>query len=122
MNVKVVTRSGKDTFDTPRAALELTYFEVAGNVVGDLVIEGDATYESGFLTFQKAGSVKVKYSVTNAFGTFESNELTLTYDDGSSASGDIENCSGCDGSVGSAGLIGLVILSIAAVATVRRKK
>lgn len=122
MNVKVVTRSGKDTFDTPRAALELTYFEVAGNVVGDLVIEGDATYESGFLTFQKAGTVKVKYTVTNAFGTFESNELTLTYVDGSSTTDETENCSGCNGSAGSAGLIGLVILSIAAVATVRRKK
>ena len=122
MNVKVVTRSGKDTFDTPRAALELTYFEVAGNVVGDLVIEGDATYESGFLTFQKAGTVKVKYTVTNAFGTFESNELTLTYVDGSSTADETENCSGCNGSAGSAGLIGLVILSIAAVTVVRRKK
>ena len=122
MNVKVVTRSGKDTFDTPRAALELTYFEVAGNVVGDLVIEGDATYESGFLTFQKAGTVKVKYTVTNAFGTFESNELTLTYVDGSSTTDETENCSGCNGSAGSAGLIGLVILSIAAVTVVRRKK
>ncbi len=121
MNVKIATKSGKDSFTTPRAALDLTYFEAEGTTVGDLVIDGDATFdkETGFLTFGKKGTVKVKYSVTNAFGTFESNELTLTYDDGSK---DNSGNGGCGSSVAGAGMLGLAALGMAAFAIGKRRK
>ena len=81
MNVKLATTSGKTEFTNPRAGLTLSYFEVAGETLGDLVIEGDATFDKDtkFLTFTKEGTVKVYYTVKNAFGEFKSNELSLTY-------------------------------------------
>ena len=120
MNVKVATKSGSTTFKNPRAALDLTYFEVEGATVSDLVISGNATFdkETGFLTFGKKGTVKVKYTVTNAFGTFESNELTLTYDDGKT----VTKKSGCGSSVAGAGMIGFAALGMAAIAIKKRRK
>ena len=120
MNVKVATKSGSTTFKNPRAALDLTYFEVEGATVSDLVISGNATFdkETGFLTFGKKGTVKVKYTVTNAFGTFESNELTLTYDDGKTET----KKSGCGSSVAGAGMIGFAALGMAAIAIKKRRK
>lgn len=86
----------------------------------DLVISGNATFdkETGFLTFGKKGTVKVKYTVTNAFGTFESNELTLTYDDGKTET----KKSGCGSSVAGAGMIGFAALGMAAIAIKKRRK
>lgn len=120
MNVKVATKSGSTTFKNPRAALDLTYFEVEGATVSDLVISGNATFdkETGFLTFGKKGTVKVKYTVTNAFGTFESNELTITYDDGKTET----KKSGCGSSVAGAGMIGFAALGMAAIAIKKRRK
>ena len=120
MNVKVATKSGSTTFKNPRAALDLTYFEVEGATVSDLVISGNATFdkETGFLTFGKKGTVKVKYTVTNTFGTFESNELTLTYDDGKTET----KKSGCGSSVAGAGMIGFAALGMAAIAIKKRRK
>ena len=120
MNVKVATKSGSTTFKNPRAALDLTYFEVEGATVSDLVISGNATFdkETGFLTFGKKGTVKVKYTVTNAFGTFESNELTITYDDGKTET----KKSGCGSSVAGAGILGFAALGMAAIAIKKRRK
>ncbi len=120
MNVKIATKSGSTTFKNPRAALDLTYFEVEGATVSDLVISGNATFdkETGFLTFGKKGTVKVKYTVTNAFGTFESNELTLTYDDGKTET----KKSGCGSSVAGAGILGFAALGMAAIAIKKRRK
>lgn len=120
MNVRIATKSGSTTFKNPRAALDLTYFEVEGATVSDLVISGNATFdkETGFLTFGKKGTVKVKYTVTNAFGTFESNELTLTYDDGKTET----KKSGCGSSVAGAGMIGFAALGMAAIAIKKRRK
>lgn len=120
MNVKIATKSGNTTFKNPRAALDLTYFEVEGATVSDLVISGNATFdkETGFLTFGKKGTVKVKYTVTNAFGTFESNELTLTYDDGKTET----KKGGCGSSVAGVGMIGFAALGMAAIAIKKRRK
>lgn len=120
MNVRIATKSGSTTFKNPRAALDLTYFEVEGATVSDLVISGNATFdkETGFLTFGKKGTVKVKYTVTNAFGTFESNELTLTYDDGKTET----KKSGCGSSVAGAGMIGFAALGMVAIAIKKRRK
>ena len=125
MNVKLATTSGKTEFKTPRAGLTLSHFEVAGEIVGDLVIEGDATYDKDtkFLTFTKEGTVKVYYTVKNAFGEFKSNELSLTYvtekpsDSGNSQSG---SGKGCGGSVAS--VSALSVLAAAAVVVIAKKK
>lgn len=125
MNVKLATTSGKTEFKTPRAGLTLSYFEVAGEIVGDLVIEGDATFDKDtkFLTFTKEGTVKVYYTVKNAFGEFKSNELSLTYvTEKPSDSGDSQSGSGkgCGGSV--AGVSALSLLAAAAVIVIAKKK
>lgn len=125
MNVKLATTSGKTEFKTPRAGLTLSHFEVAGEIVGDLVIEGDATFDKDtkFLTFTKEGTVKVYYTVKNAFGEFKSNELSLTYvtekpsDSGNSQSG---SGKGCGGSVAS--VSALSVLAAAAVVVIAKKK
>lgn len=125
MNVKLATTSGKTEFKTPRAGLTLSYLNVAGETLGDIVIEGDATYDKDtkFLTFTKKGTVKVYYTVKNAFGEFKSNELSLTYvtdkpsDSGNSKGG---SCKGCGGSVES--LSALFVLAAAAVVVIAKKK
>ena len=125
MNVKLATTSGKTEFKTPRAGLTLSYFAVAGETLGDIVIEGDATYDKDtkFLTFTKEGTVKVYYTVKNAFGEFKSNELSLTYatekptDSGDSQSG---SSKGCGGSVAS--VSALSVLAAAAVIVIAKKK
>ena len=121
MNVKLATTSEKTEFTKPRAGLTLSHFEVAGETVGDLVIEGDATFDADtkFLTFTKEGTVKVYYTVKNAFGEFKSNELTLTYATGKpTGSGDSQ--SGCLGSVTSASV--LSVFAVAAAAVIAKKK
>lgn len=125
MNVKLATTSGKTEFKTPRAGLTLSYFKVAGETLGDIVIEGDATYDKDtkFLTFTKKGTVKVYYTVKNAFGEFKSNELSLTYvTEKSSDGGDSKggSCKGCGGSV--AGVSALSALAAAAVVVIAKKK
>lgn len=125
MNVKLATTSGKTEFKTPRAGLTLSYFEVAGETLGDIVIEGDATYDKDtkFLTFTKEGTVKVYYTVKNAFGEFKSNELSLKYvTEKPSGSGDSQSGSskGCGGSVAS--VSALSVLAAAAVIVIAKKK
>lgn len=125
MNVKLATTSGKTEFTNPRAGLTLSYFEVAGETLGDLVIEGDATFDKDtkFLTFTKEGTVKVYYTVKNAFGEFKSNELSLTYvSEKPSNSGDSQSGSskGCGGSVAS--VSALSVLAAAAVVVIAKKK
>ena len=124
MNVKLATTSGKTEFKTPRAGLTLSHFAVAGEKVGDLVIEGDATYDKDtkFLTFTKEGTVKVYYTVKNAFGEFKSNELTLTYSTGKKPeeSTDSSTSGGCFGSL--TGVSVSVILAAAATVVIAKKK
>lgn len=119
MNVTLATTSGKTEFTTPRAGLTLSHFEVAGEIVGDLVIEGDATFDNDtkFLTFTKEGTVKVYYTVKNAFGEFKSNELTLTY---ATEKPTDSGGKGCSGSI--TGVSALSVLAVAAAVVIAKKK
>lgn len=125
MKVTIATTSGKTEFKTPRAGLTLSYFEVAGEKVGDLVIEGDATFDKDtkFLMFTKEGTVKVYYTVTNAFGEFRSNELTLTYSTGEkpAESTDSSTSGGCFGSLTGVS-VSVVFVFAAAVVVAKKKK
>ena len=128
MEVTVSTNSGSTEFTTPRAKLNLDHMQVEGEQVSDLIIEGDATYnaENGFLTFNSNGTVKVHYTVTNAFGTFTSNTLELTYTGGGSAGGDGDN----GGGLTTGAIVGIVVAAVVVVAAaiaipaviVRKKK
>lgn len=119
MNVTLATTSDKTEFTTPRAGLTLSHFEVAGEIVGDLVIEGDATFDNDtkFLTFTKEGTVKVYYTVKNAFGEFKSNELTLTY---ATEKPTDSGGKGCSGSI--TGVSALSVLTVAAAVVIAKKK
>lgn len=123
MNVKLATTSGKTEFKTPRAGLTLSHFEVAGEKVGDLVIEGDATYDKDtkFLTFTKEGTVKVYYTVKNAFGEFKSNELSLTYVTEKPTDSGNSSGNGCFGTVSGTSVL-FAIAGIAAAAVIAKKK
>ena len=113
MGVTLSTNSGNTEFTTPRAKLNMDYMSVEGEQVSDLIIEGDATYnaENGFLTFNSAGTVKVHYTVTNAFGTFTSNTLELTYT-GENGTGDDDN----GGGLTTGTIVGIVIAAVVVVA------
>lgn len=123
MNVKLATTSGKTEFTNPRAGLTLSYFEVAGETLGDLVIEGDATFDKDtkFLTFTKEGTVKVYYTVKNAFGEFKSNELSLTYVTEKPSDSGNSSGNGCFGTVSGTSVL-FAIAGIAAVAVIAKKK
>ena len=123
MNVKLATTSGKTEFKTPRAGLTLSYFEVAGETLGDIVIEGDATYDKDtkFLTFTKEGTVKVYYTVKNAFGEFKSNELSLTYVTEKPSDSGNSSGNGCFGTVSGTSVL-FAIAGIAAAAVIAKKK
>ena len=114
MEVTVSTNSGSTEFTTPRAKLNLDHMQVEGEQVSDLIIEGDATYnaENGFLTFNSNGTVKVHYTVTNAFGTFTSNTLELTYTGGGSTGGDDDN----GGGLTTGAIVGIVVAAVVVVA------
>ena len=124
MNVKLATTSGKTEFKTPRAGLTLSHFEVAGEKVGDLVIEGDATYDKDtkFLTFTKEGTVKVYYTVKNAFGEFKSNELSLTYVTEKPSDSGNSSGNGCFGTVSGTSVLFAIAGIAAAVAIAKKKK
>ena len=122
MKVTVATTSGKTTFDKPRAGLTLSHFAIDGETVSELKVDGDATYnaKTGTLNFNSEGTVKVSFTVTNAFGTFSSNELTLTYDDG--VENETEEKSGCGSSINGLGINALVLAAGAVIIAIKRRK
>ena len=124
MNVTVSTTSGKTTFDKPRAGIVTTHFEMDGEVVSELKIEGDAVYnaETKTLNFNSEGTVKVSFTVTNEFGEFTSNVLELTYDDGVEEPESVAQTSGCTSSFGGIGVAGAFLFSLAGIVSVRRRK
>lgn len=127
MGVTLTTNSGNTTFTTQRAKLNMEYMRVEGEQVSDLNIEGNAEYnaDTGFLTFNAAGTVKVSYTVTNAFGTFTSNVLELTYQSGGTSGGDVEEepggC-GCGSSIGISSLLLCAIAVLVPSVVLMRKK
>lgn len=122
MKVTVATTSGKTEFNKPRAGLTLSHFAIDGETISELKVDGDATYnaETGTLNFNSEGTVKVSFTVTNAFGTFTSNELTLTYDDG--VENKTEEKSGCGSSINGIGISALVLAAGAVIIAMKRRK
>ena len=117
MKVEIATSTGNTEYTKNKAIIKTSHFAVAGETVSDVRVEGDATYnaETGVLTFNTNGTVKLSYTVTNAFGTFDSNVLELKYDDGTSVEPEPDNgCEGCSSAVtGKGGLLAVVCLAAA---------
>ena len=122
MGVTLATKSGKTEFTTARAALKLDYLEVEGTVLGEMIIDGDATFDkvTKFLTFGKQGDVKLKYTIRNAFGEFESNELTISYKNDKVQDG--ESGCGCSGAFESAAAISAVAILAAGIFIIIKKR
>ena len=133
MDVTLETATGKTEFTKPRASLKLSYYQMEGQTISDLIIEGDATYnaETGYLTFNSNGTVKISYSVTNAFGTFTSNVLELTYQGEETNNGNSNSAAdsstsnkkkfGCGSSIGVGSVVVLTALGAAMVGCKKKK-
>lgn len=93
-----------------------------GNITYEIVSGEDCAQvdENGFVKGLKDGSVTIRAAITNAFGTFYSNELTLQVGNGAQSGG-----GGCRGSVGFGGFLGgaggLVALAVCTVAVLKKK-
>ena len=134
MAVKIATSTGNTAYKKNKAIIKKSHFVVAGETISEVTVEGDASYneETGVLTFNKKGTVKLSYTVTNAFGTFKSNVLELTFDDGSETPTESGNDKtpessgesakgGCGSSV--SGALGiLAVLGLAACGVLFREK
>ena len=124
MGLSLSTNSGETTFVNPRARINLSYLAVEGGTA-EVIVDGAGSYnaETGFLTFDEEGEVTLTLTVTNAFGTFTSQPLTLTYDDGVDDDGP-RSCKSSCSSAASGGSMGLLlVLSAGALiaAAVRRR-
>ena len=105
--------------DKERVSLQQKYYSIGAESISELNMKGDAAklnQENLRLEFQKEGTVELQYSVTNIFGTFESNVLKVTYGSGDSG--------GCGSSLafGSAGLCLGVLTISSAVFAVRKNR
>ena len=60
------------------------------------------------LTGTKAGTVELRVNVSNAFGTFSSEKVTVTVSGEGGGNGGGSSCSSCNSSVGGIGLLGMI--------------
>ena len=83
MNVKIQAEEIRYSLDRTDLPLSLSWYDTGADVVSEISCESETAavnQEVRRIVFTKNGEAKVKFSITNAFGTFESNELSLTCD------------------------------------------
>lgn len=122
MNVKLSATATDGA--TKRVPLKFTYNDIGNVEVSAPIVNGAAHYDAvgGYLVFDGEGEVTVKYSVTNEFGTFESNTLTLNYT-APKDKAEVAQEKGCGGVVGfECALAAVVLLGLSAAVMVLRKK
>ena len=122
MRVTLATASGKTELDKPRAGIDTSYLAVSGNIVSEMTVEGNAaTYnaDTGMLAFTKNGTVTLRYTVTNDFGTFTSEALTVQYSDGSSGK---KKCGCGSDMMGASCLLAALAAGILCCTLIARKK
>ena len=84
MNVKVSAEKILYSLDKTDVPLALSWYDTGFDEVSDITCDGDIASVNQVarrIQFNDNGEVKVRFSVTNAFGTFESSELVLRCDD-----------------------------------------
>jgi hypothetical protein len=84
MKVNVKAEELRNSLDKTDIPLALSWYDTGFDVVSDVQCAGEnATVNQDVrrLEFTKNGEVKVSFSITNAFGTFVSNELLLVCED-----------------------------------------
>lgn len=123
MNVKLSATATDGA--TKRVPLKFTYADIGNIEVSAPIVNGAAHWDAvgKYLVFDGEGEVTVKYTVTNEFGTFESNTLTLNY----TAPADttkVPQEEGCGGVIGFEYDLAAVVLlgACAAVMALRKKK
>ena len=84
MNVKIATEKQVHSLDKTDIPLVLSWTETGFDEVSEVSCVGEGASVNQVarrVEFSENGEVKVKFSITNAFGTFESNELTVACED-----------------------------------------
>ena len=84
MNVKIATEKQVHSLDKTDIPLVLSWTETGFDEVSEVSCVGEGALVNQVarrVEFSENGEVKVKFSITNAFGTFESNELTVACED-----------------------------------------
>ena len=84
MNVKVNAEKIKYSLDKTDVPLALNWYETGFDELSEVACDGKiatVNQEVKRVQFNSNGETKVSYTVTNAFGTFTSNELSLTCED-----------------------------------------
>ena len=123
MNVQLVAASADGK--TKRVPLEFTYSDIGNTEMGAPVINGVAHWDATgkYVVFDGEGEVTVQYSVTNDFGTFTSNVLTLTYTAPENNAKVPQSKGGCGGAMGVSCLWAAIALlfTIAAMVSIRKK-
>ena len=123
MNVKLTAAVTDGA--TKRVPLKFTYNDVANTQVNAPTVIGAAHYDAvaGYIVFDGEGEVTVKYSVSNEFGTFESNTLTLSYAEPAEKTEVPQSKGGCKSSVGGSSIFAaLTLIAVCAILLMRRKK
>lgn len=126
MNVKLTASSVDGA--TKRVPLEFTFNDVCDNEISAPIINGAAHWDAvgKYLVFDGDGEVTVKYTVTNEFGMFESNTLTLSYAEPSEKVEVAQQKKGCGSAagvgLGSVSALVALVCACAAVALFRKKR
>lgn len=104
MNVKIQSETLRYSLDKTDIPLVLSWYNTGCDEVSEVNSNGDAgsvNQDVRRVQFTENGEMKVSFTITNAFGTFESNELSVTCENVVEAADSVEQTSekGCGSSV-----------------------
>ena len=84
MKVKIQAEEIRYSLDRTDIPLSLSWYDTGADEVSEISCESEVAtvnQEVRRIVFTENGEAKVKFSITNAFGTFESNEFSLSCDE-----------------------------------------
>ena len=84
MKVKIQAEEIRYSLDKTDIPLSLSWYDTGADVVSEISCESDVAavnQEVRRIVFTENGEAKVAFFITNAFGTFASNELSLVCED-----------------------------------------
>ena len=84
MNVKIKTEEIRYSLDKTDIPLALSWYDTGFDTMSEVKCDGETAsvnQDTNRIQFNKNGEAKVGFSITNAFGTFESNELSIVCED-----------------------------------------
>lgn len=84
MNVKIKTEKIHYSLDKTDIPLALSWYDTGFDAMSEVKCDGgiaSINQDTNRIQFNENGEAKVVFSITNAFGTFESNELSIVCED-----------------------------------------